>query len=94
MRTLVATLTALMLFVTAAAGRKRGRLTLLLSSAAGVSLLQAAVGVANVLLRIPIEVTALHSLLAAALVLLTTLACNEAFGRQREGAASALSHRP
>lgn len=82
------------LFVTAAAGRKRGRLTLLLSSAAGVSLLQAAVGVANVLLRIPIEVTALHSLLAAALVLLTTLACNEAFGRQREGAASALSHRP
>ena len=78
----------------AAAGRNRGRLTLLLSAAAGIALVQAGVGAANVLLRIPIELTALHSLLAAVLVLLTTLACDEAFSRQREGVATALSHRP
>ena len=42
----------------------------LLAAATGIALLQAAVGVANVLLRIPVEVTALHSALAAGLVLL------------------------
>jgi cytochrome c oxidase assembly protein subunit 15 len=41
-------------------------------------LLQVAVGVANVLLRLPVEVTALHSALGAALVLTTLLLVREA----------------
>lgn len=36
-------------------------------------------GIANVLLAIPVEITALHSALAAALVLALTFACHEAF---------------
>ncbi len=39
-----------------------------LALASGLALAQVAVGVANVLLRLPVEITALHSALAAALV--------------------------
>lgn len=39
-----------------------------LAAAAGLVLLQVGVGIANVLLRIPVEVTGLHSALAAALI--------------------------
>jgi cytochrome c oxidase assembly protein subunit 15 len=48
-----------------------GRLAAL---AAALGLAQAGVGVANVLLGIPVEITALHSLLAALLVLTVTAA--------------------
>ena len=65
-----------------------------LIAAAIVGVCQAGVGVANVLLRIPMEVTALHSLLAAILVLLMTLACNQAVGPRRTPSPPALSHRP
>lgn len=47
--------------------------------AALLVLLQIAVGVANVGLRIPVEITALHSALAAALVLVLTLCVRLAF---------------
>lgn len=47
--------------------------------AALLVLLQIGVGVANVRLRIPVEVTALHSALAAALVLVQTLCIRLAF---------------
>lgn len=46
--------------------------------AATLGAVQVAVGIANVLLGIPVEVTALHSALAAALVLVTTGAVREA----------------
>ena len=42
-----------------------------------VALAQVAVGVANVLLRVPVEVTGLHSLLAAVLVLLVAVSVRE-----------------
>jgi heme A synthase len=45
----------------------------------GLILAQVAVGVANVKLGLPVEITGLHSALAAALVLTTTLALREAF---------------
>jgi cytochrome c oxidase assembly protein subunit 15 len=48
--------------------------------AAAIGALQVAVGVANVLLRLPVEVTGLHSALAAALVLVAAAAAREAFG--------------
>jgi cytochrome c oxidase assembly protein subunit 15 len=70
-------------------GRGTGRPGRLLWAAAGVGLAQAIVGIANVLLRIPIELTAVHSLLAAALVLLTTLAVCETLSR-RDPSATAL----
>jgi len=79
------------LIATATVGRGHGRLSGLLAAAAIVGVTQAGVGVANVLLRIPIEVTALHSLLAAALVLLMTLACNEGLSQERGNSPSALS---
>jgi cytochrome c oxidase assembly protein subunit 15 len=47
-------------------------------------LLQVAVGVANVLLRLPVEVTALHSALGAALVLTTLLLVREAMRSRAE----------
>jgi heme A synthase len=58
-------------------GRGVPRVGALARLAFGVSLLQVAVGVANVLLRIPVEVTGLHSALAAALVLLLALGLGE-----------------
>jgi cytochrome c oxidase assembly protein subunit 15 len=49
----------------------------------GLVLLQAAVGVANVLLRLPIEVTALHSALATALAITTALFVRELLAARR-----------
>lgn len=60
-------------FVTRRAGRA-GRLA---THALHLLLLQVAVGAANVLLRLPVEVTALHSALAAGIVLVTTLLVRE-----------------
>ncbi|MEE3328591.1 MAG: COX15/CtaA family protein [Myxococcota bacterium] len=51
----------------------KGRLGSLSALGLGLVLLQIGVGVANVLLRLPIWVTALHSGLAAAIVLVTAL---------------------
>jgi heme A synthase len=46
----------------------------------GLMLAQIAVGVANVLFRLPIALTALHSGLAAAMVLVTAMLVREALG--------------
>ena len=54
--------------------------------ALGLVLLQIAVGVANVLLQLRVEVTALHTGLAALLVLTLTLASHRAFARQESPA--------
>jgi cytochrome c oxidase assembly protein subunit 15 len=51
--------------------------------ACAIGVAQVAAGVANVLLRLPIEVTGLHSALAAALVLSLALAFDEAWRRGR-----------
>ncbi len=53
----------------ALAGRREARVRPLLWTALGLCLAQVAVGVANVLLRLPVEITALHSALATALIL-------------------------
>jgi heme A synthase len=60
----------------------------LVALAAALCLVQAGVGVANVLLAIPVEVTALHSLLAALLVLALTAALRAARPEAAGGAAS------
>jgi cytochrome c oxidase assembly protein subunit 15 len=57
--------------------RRASRLALALGAA------QIPVGVANVLLRLPVEVTGLHSALAAALVLATTAAVREVWRRDK-----------
>jgi cytochrome c oxidase assembly protein subunit 15 len=61
------------------AWRARGnaRLGPLALAGFGLVLAQVAVGVANVLLLLPIEITALHSALASAIALLTALAVRE-----------------
>ena len=73
---LLATLGAL-----AWAARETPRLGPLAAGLAGLGLLQVAVGVANVLTGIPVEVTGLHSFLATALVLTTTAAARVCWGR-------------
>jgi cytochrome c oxidase assembly protein subunit 15 len=50
-----------------------------LATAAGLAVLQVAVGVANVLLRIPVEITGLHSALAAGLICTLGVALREAW---------------
>ncbi len=67
----------------AALARGPGRLAGLARAAAALGAAQVAVGVANVLTGIPVEVTALHSALAAALVLTATAGAREAWGRSR-----------
>ncbi|MEX2206545.1 MAG: COX15/CtaA family protein [Myxococcota bacterium] len=68
-------------FALAARGTARiGRLAVV---AFGIVLLQIAVGVANVLLRLPIEVTALHSALATALAITTALVVRELLAARR-----------
>ncbi|MFO0689037.1 MAG: COX15/CtaA family protein [Myxococcota bacterium] len=54
----------------------------LLGLASGLVVCQAAVGVTNVLLRLPVEITALHSALAAALVCTLGLAVDTAWSRR------------
>jgi len=68
--------------VAAVVAREVPRVGPLLAVAALLSLAQAGVGVANVLLRIPVEVTGLHSALAAALVLCVGCAAFEAWRRR------------
>lgn len=53
-----------------------------LALASGLGLLQVAVGITNVLLRLPVEITALHSALAAALVCTLGIATQVAFRPQ------------
>ena len=60
-------------------GRGEPRLGGLLRTALAVAVAQVAVGVANVLLRLPVEVTGLHSALAAGLVLCVALCVAEAW---------------
>lgn len=50
-------------------------------AAEGIAFLQVLVGIANVLLKLPVEVTGLHSALAAALVLCATGAAHSAWSR-------------
>jgi len=57
--------------------RGSGRIDRLSKLAFGIVILQIAVGVANVLLRLPVEVTALHSALATAIAITTTLLLRE-----------------
>jgi len=61
--------------------RASPRLTRTARAAAAIALLQVAVGVANVLSGIPVEITGVHSALAAALVLAATSAAHAAWGR-------------
>ena len=63
----------------AIATRSASALGRLLRVALGLGVAQVAVGVANVLLRLPVEVTALHSALAAVLVITLALATREAW---------------
>jgi heme a synthase len=61
--------------------REGGRLPLLARLLCALGVVQVSVGVANVLTGIPVEVTGLHSALAAALVLTGAAAAREAWGR-------------
>jgi len=65
---------SLAVFAAAWLGRDTEGLRRLLATACVLVLVQIAVGVGNVLLRIPVELTGLHSALAAALVLTVALA--------------------
>jgi len=69
------------LLVAAGAARHEPGLAGPTALAAGLAAVQSAVGVANVLLRVPVEVTGLHSALAAALVLATAVALRGAWSR-------------
>lgn len=71
----------LLLILCALASRRVPRLGSLTALAAATGLAQVTVGVTNVLLGIPVEVTALHSALAAALVLLVVASVREAWRR-------------
>lgn len=66
---------------------RQTRLAKLAQLALALGLAQLAVGVANVLLEIPVEVTALHSALAAALVLAQFALLREALRAQGSGGA-------
>ena len=74
---------ALLLALAALAWRSRREpaLTHLGIALVGLGVLQVAVGAANVLTGIPVELTGLHSLLATALVLVTTAAIRVCWGR-------------
>jgi len=80
-RTVAYTLVAA-LPVAAWLARRRPDLVRTLALASGLAVGQVAVGVANVLLRLPVEITALHSALAAALVLTVGIGVQQAFGRR------------
>lgn len=69
---------ALVLAAAALACRHAARLRTLAAAIAGAAFLQVCVGVANVLFRLPVEITALHSALACALVLSLAAANREA----------------
>jgi heme A synthase len=63
--------------------RHAGRVGQVMQLAAGLGLAQIVVGVLNVRLALPVEVTGLHSALAAALVLCLAAAATEAFAPRR-----------
>ncbi len=65
--------------------RRAGRVGHTLAAAAGLALAQIAVGVLDVRLGLPVEVTGLHSALAAALVLCLAAASFEAFAARPTG---------
>jgi cytochrome c oxidase assembly protein subunit 15 len=65
----------------AAAARKDPTLARVTGGALLLGLLQLALGVANVLLRVPVEITALHSAVGAGLVLTLTWGLREAWRR-------------
>lgn len=67
------------LVVLAGLCRGAGRLGTLAAVALGLGALQVTVGIANVLLGVPVEVTGLHSAVAAALVLTCSAAAREAW---------------
>jgi cytochrome c oxidase assembly protein subunit 15 len=71
---------ALAIAITATAARGVAPLERPTALALGLVLLQIALGVANVWLRIPVEITALHSATAAALVLTQTVCVRNAWG--------------
>jgi heme A synthase len=73
----------LLLLAAAAATRGAGRAGRPLRLAATLALAQIVVGVLNVRLALPVEVTGLHSALAAALVLSLAAAGCEAFSGRR-----------
>lgn len=73
----------LLLLAAAFATRGAGRAGRVLRIAAGLGLAQIVVGVLNVRLALPVEVTGLHSALAAALVLSLAAASFEAFSGRR-----------
>jgi len=64
--------------VAAVLGRGAGALGRRLALGFALALAQAGVGVANVLLRVPVEITGLHSLFAALLVLVVALCVRDA----------------
>ncbi len=71
------------LLATAFLARRHPALSRWLGLASALALCQVGVGVANVLLRLPVEITALHSALAAALVCTLGIAVQIAWRRPR-----------
>jgi NADH dehydrogenase len=69
------------LFAVAWSARRHRGLARPLRLAAGLALLQAAVGIANVRLGLPVEITGLHSAVSAAIVLAIATALREAWLR-------------
>jgi cytochrome c oxidase assembly protein subunit 15 len=69
-------------------GRGPTRLGRLLNTACLLVVAQIAVGVANVLLRLPVEVTGAHSALAAGLIAIMTLALREVWGDRRSASSN------
>jgi len=69
------------LLAAAASARRKPGLAGPTALAAGLTVIQVGVGVANVLLRLPVEITGLHSALAAVLVLTTAVALRGAWAR-------------
>jgi cytochrome c oxidase assembly protein subunit 15 len=74
---------AVAVLVSAWLGRAKASLQGLLRTAAILVVAQVAVGVANVVLRLPVEITGLHSALAALLVLTLGLALAEVWPKDR-----------
>jgi cytochrome c oxidase assembly protein subunit 15 len=70
-----------LLLVAALSTRQARRLGRAMGAACLLALAQVVVGIANVLLGLPVEVTGLHSALAAALVLTMAFAVDEAWSR-------------
>jgi heme A synthase len=76
----------IVLLAAALRARRPRRLGLALAAAFVLGVGQVVVGVANVLLGLPVEVTGLHSALAAALVLTMAFALDQAWSRAPAGA--------